>query len=88
MNTRLAVVVLLLLGMLLAGEAAGAAEEASSTSSSSPPLSPLGASKVGCEVSGTCEVKAATFGAVDPTRPGAVANTYTRGCSSITQCRG
>jgi hypothetical protein len=84
-NTRLAVVVLLLLGMLLAGQAAGAAEEASSTS---PPLPPLGASKVGCEVSGTCEVKVATFGAVDPTRPGAVANTYTRGCSSITQCRG
>jgi hypothetical protein len=86
-NTRLAVVVLLLLGMLLAvaGQAAGAAGEASSTS---PPLPPLGASKVGCEVSGTCEVKVATFGAVDPTRPGAVANTYTRGCSSITQCRG
>ncbi|RCV24771.1 hypothetical protein SETIT_5G113200v2 [Setaria italica] len=78
-NTRL--VVVLLLGVLLAGQAAGAAEEASS------PSPQLGASKADCEVSGTCEMKA-TLGAADPTRPGAVANTYTRGCSAINQCRG
>ncbi|OEL35975.1 hypothetical protein BAE44_0003007 [Dichanthelium oligosanthes] len=82
-NTRLAVV--LLLGLLLAGQAAADAVEASS-SSTQPPSSST-ASKAGCEVPGTCDMKLGTA-AADPTRPGAPANKYTRGCTSITKCRG
>ncbi|KAG2586846.1 hypothetical protein PVAP13_5NG084400 [Panicum virgatum] len=79
-NTRMAVAaVLLLLGVLLAGQTASAAEASSSPQ--------LGSSKGDCEISGTCgDMKLAA--AADPTRPGKPANTYTRGCSSISQCRG
>ncbi|CAL4951759.1 unnamed protein product [Urochloa decumbens] len=75
-NARLAmVVVLLLLGVLLVGHSADAAE-------ASAPEPQLGSSKGDCEISGTCDMKT-----IDPTRPGAVANSYTRGCSKINQCR-
>ena len=76
-NTRMAVLLLLLV-VLLAGQAADAAEASSSPQ--------LGSSKGDCEISGTCDRKLAA--AADPTRPGKPANTYTRGCSSISQCRG
>jgi len=76
-NTRMAVLLLLLV-VLLAGQAADAAEASSSPQ--------LGSSKGDCEISGTCgDMKLAA--AADPTRPGKPANTYTRGCSSISQCR-
>ncbi|CAL4965425.1 unnamed protein product [Urochloa decumbens] len=75
-NVRLAmVVILLLLGVILVGHSADAVE-------ASAPEPQLG-SKGDCEISGTCDMKHT----VDPTRPGAVANSYTRGCSEITQCR-
>ena len=76
-NTRMAVLLLLLV-VFLAGQAADAAEASSSPQ--------LGSSKGDCEISGTCgDMKLAA--AADPTRPGKPANTYTRGCSSISQCR-
>ena len=80
-NTRMAVAAVLLLGVLLAGRTASAAEASSSPQ--------LGSSKGDCEISGTCgDMKLAAAAAADPTRPGKPANTYTRGCSSISQCRG
>ncbi|KAK8452432.1 hypothetical protein SEVIR_5G109950v4 [Setaria viridis] len=40
---------------------------------------------ISCKVLGNCEKNAGT---PDATRPGAVANRYTRGCSAIERCRG
>ncbi|KAF8704902.1 hypothetical protein HU200_031143 [Digitaria exilis] len=39
---------------------------------------------INCKVLGNCEKNAGP----DATRPGKPANTYTRGCSAITRCRG
>ncbi|RCV24772.1 hypothetical protein SETIT_5G113300v2 [Setaria italica] len=74
-TARLAVVAVTLCLLLLAGpQEAEAAEWITYPSK-----------MISCKVLGNCEKNAGT---PDATRPGAVANRYTRGCSAIERCRG
>jgi hypothetical protein len=74
-TTRLAAVVVLL---LLA--AAGSQQQAAAVEYITYP-----SKMISCKALGNCDKNA---GNPDATRPGAVANPYTRGCNPINRCRG